>query len=386
MIIDKEQYEKSREYMERVPSKSSWLIMSIIIFSVVLLLVLSTRIYKNHSIDIQGYVSLKNIEYITTPSTGIVKEISVEEGANVELGDVLIVLNNKTLDHQYQTLEDKLTHINRQEEVIKKYIKALNSKMNTLDNKGLEMEYHTKMIYYLNQVSNDIQTQNAIQEKINKKVKEMNQSRDEDAQKMIGEEIQQLKQEYSLSSQADTLYLQLMSEAGNLQTRHLNDKYLIEADLDLLNKSRNLLTIKASKAGKVHYLQPIKTGISLQENQIIASIVNYDESSKFIEAYIPIYERNKISESMEVIIQIPEGRNQVRKELRAPISNIDSSALIQEQNGNNQSVYRIEVSLNDIEKEVDDILTNDYPVNLKIVYSKESYFDMVFKNFLKKRI
>lgn len=386
MIIDKEQYEKSREYMERVPSKSSWLIMSIIIFSIVLLLALSTRIYKNHSIDIQGYVSLKNIEYITTPSTGIVKEISVEEGANVELGDVLIVLNNKTLDHQYQTLEDKLTHINRQEEVIKKYIKALNSKMNTLDNKGLEMEYHTKMIYYLNQVSNDIQTQNAIQEKIDKKVKEMNQTRDEDAQKMIGEEIQQLKQEYSLSSQADTLYLQLMSEAGNLQTRHLNDKYLIEADLDLLNKSRNLLTIKASKAGKVHYLQPIKTGISLQENQIIASIVNYDESSKFIEAYIPIYERNKISESMEVIIQIPEGRNQVRKELRAPISNIDSSALIHEQNGNNQSVYRIEVSLNDIEKEVDDRLTNDYPVNLKIVYSKESYFDMVFKSFYKKRI
>ena len=77
--------------------------------------------------------------------------------------------------------------------------------------------------------------------------------------------------------------------------------------------------------------------------------MNYDESSKFIEAYIPIYERNKISESMEVIIQIPEGRNQVRKELRAPISNIDSSALIQEQNGNNQSVYRIEISLNDIE-------------------------------------
>ena len=181
----------------------------------------------------------------------------------------------------------------------------------------------------------------------------------------------------------------MISEAGTSKTTIETTIVEIESQMGLYQSQDNLYEVKANNEGYVHYLSPLKQGMTIQKTQTIAEISKNEDTSMLVEAYINASDISKIEIGDSVKIAVSGVNTQKYGTLSGSLVSIDVGTIIQETNNGNVVLYRCLVSMEESELKSSDgeviKAIKSMPVEARIVYDKETYLDWIlgmlnFKN------
>lgn len=304
-----EDLKSSRIFFDKRPPAFLTIFIVFILAILIGLFWVCTILPKNYIVEAQGIITTEDNVYIGSYSDGVVIEIKKQENEFAEKDEVLLVLSSGSEGIQIQALNKQLNQANKKIEAMDLFEKSLNNKVNYLKNAGVQQEYFGKMEYYLSLI-NDEKNNTEIQEKERKKKEEklilkkqelvnleselkklneeMNGSDDFDIESKKEElkveieskksEIETLESELEESvqqgygSQLEQTRLQFLSELGTSRTMVESNIVELQSQIDIYKKQDELIEIKATQQGYVHYLNPIKDGVSIQKGQTIAEI------------------------------------------------------------------------------------------------------------------
>lgn len=186
------------------------------------------------------------------------------------------------------------------------------------------------------------------------------------------------------TKQSDQILSQLITELG--KSRKLLETKITElkANINLYNNQAKIFTIYAENDGYIHYMIPIKLGISIQNNQIIAEVSNNFPKDFIVEMYISSNEISKVNEGNKVKVAI-EGINTAKYgTITGKIYSIDKGTVSQEIGGNTYVFYKAYAELDDVELKFKNEIINlkkSMPVEVRIIYDNDTYMDW-FLNLL----
>lgn len=404
-----------------------------ILFTLLLLigsLIVCNFLPKNYIVEAQGTITTEDNTYVGVLSDGVVMEIKKQENDLVKVGDILFTVSNGSEGTQIQAITKQLEQANEKKEAMGLYEKSLNDGVNYLKNDEYQQEYYGKMAYYLSIVNDENKSKSSQQTEINKKKdklkvkkqelealksdldslkKQQEKSQNDEVndqeantlnensqvESQISEkqsqidsktsEIESLESEadqynqQSSSSQAEQTKLQLISELGTARTTLETNIVELEGQLGAYKKQDALTEIKATQNGYLHYLTPIKDGVSLQKSQTVAEISQNKEKQMIVEAYIQATDRSKVHVNDEVKVAIQGVNTQKYGTLKGKLTTIDSGTLTQETTNGNVVLYKCQVTIEeqDLKASNGEIIkpVKSMPVVARIVYEKETYMD-----------
>lgn len=417
-LYTKDELKKSRIFFDKHPPNFLSVLITATAFILIISLVISNYTHKNYIVRGQGEVMDKNLHFISIKNSGVINQILKPEGSDVKEGQILFVVSSGEEGLQQQIYETQLNEQKEKLEILNRYKKSLNEKVNYMQNIGPEQEYYGKMEYYLFQVNIDRQNEISIQEEItSKKEKRENllkrqkyieldidiltQKTQENPQlkseleekknnisdieleiKEIDDELKQLEKSLSSSSQSQQIYFQLVSDLGiNYSTvqKSISD---LEANSDVNKKKDENYTVVASSEGKVHYQIPVKVGMSVQEGQTIAEISNMDQNNFYVESFVAATDISKIKENQEVDVSIVGVNSQKFGTLKGKIVKIDKGTTVQQTQQGNFNMYKLDVALETKQlkskNETIDLVLS-MPVETRIIYDRETYLDWMLE-------
>jgi membrane fusion protein, peptide pheromone/bacteriocin exporter len=200
----------------------------------------------------------------------------------------------------------------------------------------------------------------------------------------LSTEVKQLEtQNRQPVSQAKQLYNQFISEIGAARSQVEAKLVELQSQMSVQNGQESSLIIKAKNDGVVHYLVPIKTGMSIQRNQVIAEVSRNLENDLQVEAYIPAQDISRVKIDDEVKVSLQGVNIQKYGTLTGKLVSIDSGTITQQTENGNAVFYKCLVSLENQKLSAKDgTVVNaikSMPVEARIVYEKETYFEWVLK-------
>ncbi|WP_153058244.1 HlyD family secretion protein, partial [Streptococcus suis] len=89
------------------------------------------------------------------------------------------------------------------------------------------------------------------------------------------------------------------------------------------------LTVSASSDGTLHYVTPLKQGMSVQQNQTVAEIAGSDREA-YVEAFVLATDISRVTVGAEVDIAITGVNSQKFGTLKGAVTQIDSGTITQE--------------------------------------------------------
>jgi multidrug efflux pump subunit AcrA (membrane-fusion protein) len=198
-------------------------------------------------------------------------------------------------------------------------------------------------------------------------------------QKGFTEEIKQLEQEIDnpFAQRAQTLN-QLLSELGQSKNQ-INAKLTeLQANLEASEEQDAIHFLTATQSGELHYVMPIATGMSIQQNQILAEIASNEEGI-YIDTYISASDRSRVDVGRNVKVSIMGVNNYRFGSLSGVVDFIEPGTLQNESDDGSIVYYRAKVQLNETSLasksgEVIELIRS-MPVEARVVYEEESYLD-----------
>ena len=321
----------------------------------------------------------------------------------------LETLNNRlakrnTLTNEINDLQTKINSI-----VIPQVDDSnLKSLENTYNSKNLELEnlknelstindpiQNDKQKNKINSLENEIaEIDNTIQD-INKKIREKVNAENEidkfntqiqtknSELVALKEEIQTLQNQINNpSSQTGQMFSQLTAELGkaraNLQTQITE----LEANITMYGSQAKIYTITAQNDGILHYVSPLKVGMSVQQNQVIAEISTQQEENYLVEAYVNATDIAKIHVGDSVKVAVSGVNTMKYGTIKGKLVSIDSGTINQETKTGNLILYRIVITIDEyqLKSKKDTIqLIKSMPVEARIIYEKETYLEWVLE-------
>lgn len=299
---------------------------------------------------------------------------------------------------QYAKLQEEYTKLNKLVMEKSQLETDLSSYQSQLAN--LEVELATLSVQETAETTSDSETSsssadtssNSIQlEQLNTKISEVKTKIETTTSSIQGKgteieslqsSIREMERSYNdPTSQAYNTYAQLISELGT--ERAANNKSIteLEANLGISTGQDRGLTVSASSDGTLHYVTPLKQGMSVQQNQTVAEIAGSDRET-YIEAFVLATDISRVTVGAEVDIAITGVNNQKFGTLKGSVTQIDSGTITQETQNGNISLYKVVVALAELTLKKDEeivVLQKDMPVEARIVYDKETYLDWILE-------
>ncbi|EOR23130.1 hypothetical protein A499_14366 [Niallia nealsonii AAU1] len=197
-------------------------------------------------------------------------------------------------------------------------------------------------------------------------------------------EIEQLEnQNKQPVSQAKQLYNQFISEIGAARSQVETKLVELESQMSVQNGQESSLFIKAKNDGIVHYVVPVKTGMAIQRNQVIAEVSKNLEQDLQVEAYIPAQDISRVQLKDEVKVSMEGVNIQKYGTLQGKLKSIDSGTITQQTENGNAIFYKCLIILEKQKVSASDGTVikaiKSMPVEARIVYEKETYFDWILK-------
>ena len=96
------------------------------------------------------------------------------------------------------------------------------------------------------------------------------------------------------TSQAYNIYAQLISELGTARSNNNKSITELEANLGIATGQDKAHSILASTDGVLHYIVPLKQGMSLQQGQTVAE-VSGKEKDYYVEAFVAASDISRVS-------------------------------------------------------------------------------------------
>lgn len=194
--------------------------------------------------------------------------------------------------------------------------------------------------------------------------------------------IREMERSYNdPTSQAYNTYAQLISELGTARAANNKSITELEANLGISTGQDRGLTVSASSDGTLHYVTPLKQGMSVQQNQTIAEIAGSDREA-YVEAFVLATDISRVTVGAEVDIAITGVNSQKFGTLKGAVTQIDSGTITQETQNGNVSLYKVVVALEELTLKKDEeivVLQKDMPVEARIVYDNETYLDWILE-------
>ena len=194
--------------------------------------------------------------------------------------------------------------------------------------------------------------------------------------------IRELERSYNdPTSQAYNTYAQLISELGTARSANNKSITELEANLGIATGQDQSYKILATSDGVLHYVIPLKEGMSVQQNQTVAEVAGEDKDS-YVEAYVVATDISRVNEGARVDIAISGVNSQKYGTLKGKVCQIDSGTITQESKEGNLSLYKVIIELETLSLKKDNetiFLQKDMPVEARIVYDKESYLDWLLE-------
>lgn len=195
----------------------------------------------------------------------------------------------------------------------------------------------------------------------------------------IKDEIDSLKDQFdNPMNQTSQMKSQLMMELGKNRNQVETQITELEANLKLSLEQKETYQIKASQDGIVHYVNPMRVGSSIQQNQVIADVSSQTTDKFIVEAYILASDISKVSLYDDVNIAINGVNSTKFGTLKGKLVFIDSGTISQETREGNMLLYRVKISTDSYTlKSKDDTIEiiSSMPVEARIIYEKETYLD-----------
>nr|WP_202054940.1 HlyD family efflux transporter periplasmic adaptor subunit [Streptococcus suis] len=194
--------------------------------------------------------------------------------------------------------------------------------------------------------------------------------------------IREMERSYNdPTSQAYNTYAQLISELGTARAANNKSITELEANLGIATGQDRGLTVSASSDGTLHYVTPLKQGMSVQQNQTVAEIAGSDREA-YVEAFVLATDISRVTVGAEVDIAITGVNSQKFGTLKGAVTQIDSGTITQETQNGNVSFYKVVVVLEELTLKKDEeivVLQKDMPVEARIVYDNETYLDWILE-------
>ncbi|MFN7249516.1 MAG: HlyD family efflux transporter periplasmic adaptor subunit [Anaerobacillus sp.] len=242
--------------------------------------------------------------------------------------------------------------------------------LDKLDEKIVKVEAKLNNIFFNNE------------EYISKKAEiESNLELKQSEKKGLEEEIKQLEQllETPYSQATQTLY-QLLSELGQSRNQLTSKITELQANLGASEGQDAIHFVNATQSGELHYVLPLATGMSVQQNQILGEIASNGEDI-YIDAYIQASDRSRVEVGKNVKVSIIGVNNYRFGSLSGVVDFIEPGTLQNESSDGAMVYYRArvrleETSLKSKSGEVIELIRS-MPVEARVVYEEETYLDWV---------
>ena len=136
----------------------------------------------------------------------------------------------------------------------------------------------------------------------------------------------------------------------------------------------------ATQSGELHYVMPIASGMSIQQNQILAEIASYEENL-YIDTYISSSDRSRVRVGNNVKVSISGVNNYRFGSLSGVVDFIEPGTLQNESTEGAIVYYRAKVQLSEtsLASNTGEIieLIRSMPVEARVVYEEESYLEWI---------
>lgn len=340
-LYNKSELRYSRIFFDKRPPAFAFIL---IISTAIILsgaLVGAAYIPKNYIVKANGNSVITGTEFLSAISSGKVVTLHKSEGDMVNAGDVIISLSSGQEGLQASSLNKQLVKLRAKEAIFQK------------------LEITTK----IEALKTNITSKNSEIDSQQSNIKDMNRTYNDP------------------TSQAYNIYAQLVSELGTARSNNNKSITELEANLGVATGQDKAHSILAPNEGTLHYLVPLKQGMSIQQGQTIAE-VSGKEKGYYVEAFVLASDISRVSKGAKVDVAITGVNSQKYGTLKGQVRQIDSGTISQETKEGNISLYKVMIELETLTLKHGSetvVLQKDMPVEVRIVYDKETYLDWILE-------
>lgn len=255
----------SRQLIEAKPHKFISIFIYILLSLIFIFLLWSWFSEKEVVVKVSGIIKSDDKSYtISNTIDGEVKEVNIENGQDIKLGQVLYQIDDSNLKEQKNKLENQKENLIKEIKKLDKFEKSIINDTNYFSNSEDEKEYYYK---YKNYETNN---KTSILDKTN-----LMYSKDD--MKKLDEEIHLIKEKNK-----STLLSQIYEKINSNNEKLKELKYSIQE----INQNIEKCKIKSTVDGELDIKTTLEPGMILQSGTLVASVLPKEKNYK-VELIIP---------------------------------------------------------------------------------------------------
>lgn len=297
-----------------------------IVFTTTMLIVISiiwaSVSVKTFIIKGQGVVSRENKISIMAKVSGDIKEVNVQEGEEVKVGDLLLTFNSSEPNIQISEGEGQINYVNKRIELLKRAEDEMSKGINTFNlNDEEEKEFYNKIVSYNYKCKDYEVDESSLKE-----------------QKYTDKQIDDYKKQSEVKR--EQLKYETILDFTNEKKQLEQQKASLESQIGALNQSKEEYKLYSPCDGIVHLNAELKRGMVIQVGSLLGNIQNSNEQL-IIESLVTSLDRPRIRTGDDVSLVIG-GLNQMEYgTLDGVIETIDEDVTIDQKNGD--SYFKIKI-------------------------------------------
>lgn len=289
--------------------------------------------------------------------------------------------NNQDIDEKYvkqKQINSELSSIEQRISTLESQLKAIEKELSRQETTATSSSPNSMAV-----PNNSVTKQLENKEKIEADLTEARGQKTGKVSELEGikNEIKQLERN-GVYTQAHQVYLQLVSELGSAYSQTEKTISELKANMRVNEKRDSNYTVYATSDGIVHYQTPLKLGMTLQQGQVVAEISKHDDSTYYVEAFVPTTDISKVQVGQSVDLVIVGVNIQKYGTLKGKVRAVDTGIVTQRTENNSQSFYRVHVALDSkmlVQGNNEIKLVLSMPIEARIVYDKETYLEWLLE-------
>ena len=300
---------------DKKPPKFIVYIIFIVLILLVSFLIWSSVAIKTYVVKGQGIVTAEGKSNIMAGISGGIKEIFIEEGKEVNEGDVLLILNAVESNLQLDQIKSQIDYDNKRIELLERAERDASKGANSFNKNNLQ----------------EVEFYNRLEDQYAKKKEFTIDEETLKNQSYTDDQIKHYKDQQN--AKLNQLYYDTILMFTNEKNQLKAEKSKLESQELMYGKSLEEYNVKAARSGKIHLSSPLTKGMTLQAGYLIGSISNADQGL-IVEVNISSHERPMIQLGNDVSLAVA-GLNQAEYgTINGVVQSIAEDATIDNENKN----------------------------------------------------
>jgi multidrug resistance efflux pump len=336
-----------------------------ITFLLIFIVIWSIRTPKVYVIKSKGNVQSVNKNYVMSPYTGEITDITIEEGMYVEKGEFLFSVKSAELGIQSEQLKGQKQIYEKQILQYEKLVQSVKDGKNYFDPSNTDDNlYYSQYELYKSQIAQ--------------------QQVDVGTYKSYGYTDEQIESELIKSQNKITeIYHTTIKTAEDTILQCEIQLNSIQAQLNALENGQDFYKITANETGRIHMLTDYKDGMVVQAASPVASIAS-EQDEYIVQAYVSPAEAVRLKLGDSVDIAVAGLVQNIYGTITGTVVKMDSDLSTSQSNdGNTASYFKIEIKPDEkylVSKDGDKVnISNGMEVEARIQYDKVTYFEYVLE-------